>query len=82
MPPWASDVFNGIVGPFGAIFVLCLAIFFLWKLFREEQKENRANFHTVSIQSQAINDLTVEVRAWRAVYERVMRPGDKNDADR
>lgn len=69
MPPWAEDIFAGIIGPWGAVFVLCLVIYFLWKLFREEQRENRANFGTVSLQSQAINDLTIEVRAWREVFD-------------
>lgn len=69
MPEWADAVFANIIGPWGAVFVLCVVIYFLWKLFREEQRENRSNFSTVSMQSNAINDLTIEVRAWRDVYD-------------
>lgn len=65
MPDWATSLVDAILGPGGAIVTLCLAIYFLWKLFREEQAENRANFHTVALQSQAIEALTAELRAWR-----------------
>lgn len=85
MPEWADALFAQIIGPWGAVFVLCLVIYFLWKLFREEQRENRANFSTVSLQSNAINDLTIEVRAWREVFDvgprrRQARPRAKKEA--
>lgn len=67
MPTWADAVFANIIGPWGAVFVLCVVVYFLWKLFREEQKENRANFATVALQSEAIHDLTIEVRASRGL---------------
>lgn len=71
-PPW--DVILGlIIGPVGAMVVLCLVIYFLWKLLREEQAENRKNFETVGLQSQAIAGLTTEVRAWREAIT-----GDRN----
>lgn len=54
-----------IVGPVGAIVVLCVIIFFLWRLFREEQARNRKSIDTVALLTQTIKDLTVEVRAWR-----------------
>lgn len=63
--PW--DVILGlIVGPVGAFVAMGVIVYFLWKLFREEQKENRENFATVSLQSQAIEKLTSELAAWRA----------------
>ena len=54
-----------VVGPLGAIVVLCVAIYFLWKLFREEQRENRKNFETVTTLSEATKDLTSELKIWR-----------------
>lgn len=70
MPPWAQDLLELIFGPFGAIVVLCVVIYFLWKLFREEQAENRENFDTVHLQSKAIEALTAELRAWREAIAR------------
>ena len=61
----SDQILQLIIGPMGAIVVLCAAIYFLWKLFREEQKENRANFATVTTMSQAMKDLTAELKVWR-----------------
>ena len=61
-----QPLIDAILGPGGAL-VLCLtAIFFLWKLFREEQAENRKNFDTVTTQSRAIESLTSELQGWMA----------------
>lgn len=62
--PWGT-LLALIVGPLGAIVVLCVIIYFLWKLFREEQARNRKNVDTVSTLTQTIKDLTTEVKAWR-----------------
>lgn len=70
MPEWATSIVDAIMGPGGAIVTLCLVIYFLWKLYREEQSENRANFHTVGLQSKAIEALTAELRAWRDAITR------------
>ena len=66
MPTWVNEVFSAIIGPWGAVFVLCMVIYFLWKLFREEQAENRAWASTISILSTAVSEQVVEVRAARA----------------
>lgn len=67
--PWGG-ILDAIMGPGGVIVLFGVVIFFLWKLFREEQAENRANFATVSLQSRAIETLTIEVRAWREVFDK------------
>ena len=63
-PPW-DTIFGLIVGPVGAFAVMGLVIWFLWKLYREEQSENRKNFETVTLQSRAVEALTAEFKAWR-----------------
>jgi flagellar basal body-associated protein FliL len=69
--PWGT-VLSLIVGPVGAFVALCIAIFFLWRLYREEQAENRENFHTVALQSKAIEALTTELHAGRELTERLL----------
>ncbi len=65
MPPWVSDLLDLVVGPVGAIIALSAANYFQWKLFREEQKENRDNFKTVTLLAEGIKDLTSELKIWR-----------------
>lgn len=55
--PWAS-ILAGLVGPYGVVILESAVIFFLWRLFREEQSASRS-LTTV------VRDLTTEVRAWR-----------------
>lgn len=62
--PWGT-ILQLIVGPVGAIVLLCVIIWFLWKLFREEQVDNRKNLDTLSVLGQSVKDLTTEVKAWR-----------------
>lgn len=66
--PWHS-VLEALLGPFGGVVALALVVFFLWRLFREEQAENRKNFATVALQSKAVEALTIEVKAWREAQE-------------
>lgn len=54
-----------VVGPLGAIVAVCVALYFLWKLFREEQKENRGNAKVVATLTDTIRDLTEELKIWR-----------------
>lgn len=63
-PPW-DTILTLIIGPVGAVVVMGVIIYFLWRLFREEQMRNRKNVDTVSTLTQTIKDLTTEVRAWR-----------------
>jgi hypothetical protein len=63
--PTEQQIISLIVGPFGAIVVLCVTIFFLWKLYREEQAENRSNFKTVATLTEVIRDQTTELKHWR-----------------
>jgi len=55
--PWAS-ILSGLVGPYGVVVAEAVVIFFLWRLFREEQRESRSL-------TEAVKDLTAEVRSWR-----------------
>lgn len=64
-PTWTS-VFQNIIGPWGAVFVLCLVVYFLWKLFREEQAESRRATDAVATLTDTVRELTIEVRAWRS----------------
>jgi hypothetical protein len=60
-----EQILQLIIGPVGAIVSLCVVMYFLWKLFREEQAENRKNFETVAILGEAIKELTQELKVWR-----------------
>jgi hypothetical protein len=62
--PWAT-VLGLIVGPVGAFVALGVAIFFLWRLFREEQAKNIAKDALLTALTDAVRNLTVEVKAWR-----------------
>ena len=62
--PWKS-LLDLIMGPGGAIAVLCMVIYFLWRLFREAGQEAKANLSLVGDLIQSVRDLTTEVRAWR-----------------
>ena len=53
------------MGPGGAIAVLCAVIFFLWRLFREAESDSKAHLELVSGLAKAVENLTIEVRAWR-----------------
>lgn len=59
--PWGS-ILAGLMGPYGVIVALAVVIYFLWRLFREEQRESRSL-------TQAVRDLTAEVRSWRTSKE-------------
>lgn len=66
--PWGT-ILSLVVGPLGALVVLCVIIYFLWKLFREEQNENRKNMGVVSTLSLTVKDLTTELSAYRKAIE-------------
>lgn len=55
--PWAS-ILAGLLGPYGVVVLLAVVVYFVWRLFREEQRESRSL-------TQAVRDLTTEVRSWR-----------------
>ena len=55
--PWAT-ILTGLIGPAGVVVAESVVIFFLWRLFREEQRESRAL-------TSAVRELTAEVRSWR-----------------
>ena len=55
--PWGA-LLDALVGPFGVVIAEAVVIFFLWRLFREEQSQARSL-------TEAVRDLTTEVRSWR-----------------
>lgn len=55
--PW-GPILEGLMGPFGVVIAEAVVIFFLWRLFREEQSQARSL-------TEAVRDLTAEVRSWR-----------------
>jgi hypothetical protein len=60
--PWAS-ILAGLLGPTGVVVLESVVIYFLWRLFREEQRESRAL-------TDVVRELTVEVRSWRTARSR------------
>jgi hypothetical protein len=71
-PAWAQTLLTFIIGPVGAIVVMCVTIYFLWKLFREEQGENRKNFATVQTLSETVEKSVEENRQWRELVESLL----------
>lgn len=67
--PWGT-LLQLIVGPVGAIVALCAIIFFLWRLFREEQRENRTSMQVVATLTETIKDMKDELKIWREVASR------------
>lgn len=62
--PWGT-LLELIVGPVGAFVVMAVIIYFLWRLFREEQKENRASMKAVETLATTVSDLKDELKIWR-----------------
>lgn len=56
---------NRLVGPWGAFFFLLIALYFVWRLFREAQKDLRTSELRVDRLTEAVTELTHEVRAKR-----------------
>lgn len=62
--PW-DIVLSLVVGPVGAFVAMAVMIYFLWKLFREEQRENRASMKAVELLASTVSDLKDELKIWR-----------------
>lgn len=75
--PW-DTVLDSLIGPVGALAAMGLAIFFLWRLFREEQKENRENFKTVGVLADALVVVGQELKAYREGAASVLIDAAKN----
>jgi fluoride ion exporter CrcB/FEX len=67
--PWGT-LLSLIVGPLGALVVLCVIIYFLWKLFREEQAQSRTTAGALATLTTTVKDLVTELAAYRKVAER------------
>ena len=70
--PWGT-LLSLILGPLGAIVLLCVAVFFLWRLFREASAEAKAAQANVTSLTQAIKELTTESKTWREGQVEMMR---------
>ena len=62
--PWGT-LLELVVGPVGAFVVMAVMIYFLWRLFREEQRENRASMKAVELLAATVSDLKDELKIWR-----------------
>jgi hypothetical protein len=54
-----------IVGQTGAFVALIIVVYFLWRLYRESQKDLRSSDSRVDALTDAVRELTAEVRAKR-----------------
>ena len=54
-----------IVGPWGAVFLLVIMLYFTWRLFREKERDLRTSDERVDRLTDAVRELTVELRAKR-----------------
>lgn len=64
--PWAS-ILAGLTGPYGVIMAEGVVIYFLWRLFREAEKEAREDRATLHTLADSVTTLTTEIRGWREV---------------
>lgn len=69
IPTWAQTVLTFIIGPLGALVLSLTVCYFLWKLFREEQKENRKNAATVETLASVTKKSVEEQIEWRHMVE-------------
>lgn len=58
-------IVNRLIGREGAIVLLCIVLYFLWRLYRESQKDLKASDARVDALTTAVQELTAEVRARR-----------------
>lgn len=54
-----------ILGPWGAVFALLIVVYFLWRLYREKERDLKASDARVDSLAEAVRDLTTEIRARR-----------------
>lgn len=53
------------VGPWGVFFILIIVVYFMWRLFRESQRDVRTSESRVDKLTDAVRELTAELRAKR-----------------
>lgn len=54
-----------LIGPWGAVVALLMVIYFLWRLFRELQQDLRISDGRVDGLTEAVRELTAELRSRR-----------------
>lgn len=64
--PWAS-ILAGLTGPYGVIMAEGVVIYFLWRLFREAEKEGKDDRATLRVLTESVTVLAAEIRGWREV---------------
>ena len=62
--PWAT-ILEGLTSEFGVIIAMGAVIFFLWRLYREEQRDRKSSDERMDNFAVAITGLTEELRARR-----------------
>lgn len=70
MPDWGQAILDGLTSEYGVIIALSVVLFFLWRLFREAQKEAKEAWAFAREASQTSKELTIEVRAWREASQK------------
>jgi hypothetical protein len=63
MPEWAQAILDGLTGEFGVIVLLCIVVYFLWRLFREKERDVKSADARVDNLTEAVKDLMIEFRA-------------------
>lgn len=63
-------IVSRFVGPWGAVFLLVVVVYFLWRLFREKERDLRASDERVDRLTEAVRELTIELRALSAAPRR------------
>jgi hypothetical protein len=66
-------IVSRLVGPWGAFFLLCVVTYFVWRLFREAQRERIASESRVDALTEAVRELTIELRSRPPVAARARR---------
>ena len=56
-------IVSRIVGPWGAFFLLCIVLYFVWRLFREAQRDLHTSDARVDLLTEAVKELTTEIRS-------------------
>ena len=56
-------ILSRIVGQTGAFVALLIVVYFLWRLYRESQKDLKTSDARVDALTEAVRELTAEIRA-------------------
>lgn len=60
------------VGPYGVIAAMAVALFFLWRLYREALAEGKKAVESMAVMTVSLNALVGEFKQWRESYRDFM----------